>query len=204
MKRSDKITWHRTARVNARALKLLYKNYPQTVLSRILYVIWTALAPYAGIYLAALIIDELAGARNTDRLVMLVLITISVAAAISLVTALLNKWKNAQSSGQWYNFEHIFAEKVSSLDYVDIDKGETANLLSNIRQCQNGGGWGLYRLLCNCEDMFSALFTMLGGIALTVTLFASRVPDSAGAYTVLNSPLFIVAVVAVLLPVASI
>ena len=113
MKKSDKITWRRTARINARALKLLYKNYPQTVLSRILYVIWTALAPYAGIYLAALIIDELAGARNTDRLVMLVLITISVAAAISLVTALLNKWKNAQSSGQWYNFEHIFAEKVS-------------------------------------------------------------------------------------------
>lgn len=202
MKKSDKITWRRTARINARALKLLYKNYPQTVLSRILYVIWTALAPYAGIYLAALIIDELAGARNTDRLVMLVLITISVAAAISLVTALLNKWKNAQSSGQWYNFEHIFAEKVSSLDYVDIDKGETADLLSNIRQCQNGGGWGLYRLLSNCEDMFSALFTMLGGIALTVTLFASRVPDSAGEYTVLNSPLFIVAVVAVLLLVS--
>lgn len=202
MKKSDKITWRRAARVNARALKLLYKNYPQMVLSRILYVVWTALSPYAGIYLAALIIDELSGACNTDRLIMLVLITISVAAVITLVTALLNKWKNAQEAGQSYKFTHIMTQKLSSLDYVDVDNGETAELYTSIIQSQRSAGWGLYRLLYDCDELFSALFTMLGGIALTVTLFASRVPDSAGVYTVLNSPLFIVAIVAVLILVS--
>ena len=189
------------ARLNGRAIRYLYRRYPQMILSRVLYAAWTSLAPYAGIYLAALIIDELAGARDTQRLLLLVLVTLSVAAVTALVTALLNKWKEAQNAGIWYKVEQIFAEKITSLDYIDIDKGETAELLARIRQNQNSGGWGFFRIIDDLENLCSSVLTILGGIAFTVTLFTAQVPASAGGYTVLNSPLFILLLITVMLAV---
>ena len=100
MKENKKLkSWGEAARLNDRAFKLLYKHYPRMLLSRLISATWTAVAPYAGIYLSALIIDELAGGRDSERLILLVLITLASAAMIALVSALLNKWKETQNAG---------------------------------------------------------------------------------------------------------
>ena len=54
--------------INNRAIKMIYKKYPQMVISTIISSIWTAVTPYVVIYLSALIIEELAGAKNVERL----------------------------------------------------------------------------------------------------------------------------------------
>ena len=46
-----------------------------------------------------------------------------------------------------------------------------------------------------------AVAGILGAIALTVSLFTQNVPETAGALTILNHPLFIVGILAVLLAV---
>ena len=88
------------------------------VLSRLLCVIWTSLTPYVGIYLSALVIDELAGSRNAARLRFLVLLTLGSAALIALISALLNKWKETRGAGLWFKVEHIFSEKL--LDFISL------------------------------------------------------------------------------------
>ena len=55
-------------KINVRAFKLLYERYPQMMLSRLFTEIWNSLTPYVGIYLSALIIGELAGCRDAERL----------------------------------------------------------------------------------------------------------------------------------------
>ena len=97
-----------TVKLNNRALYIFYKRYPQMVLSRMISVIWNALAPYVGIYYSALVIEELAGSRDSGRLRFLVLITLVSAAVIALVSALLNKWKEAQNAGLWWKVNHLF------------------------------------------------------------------------------------------------
>ena len=169
------------------------------VISRFLYVIWTALTPYVGIFLSALIIDELAGSRNVQNLQMLVLITLVSAAVISLASALLNKWTQAQNAGEWLKMEKILTEKMMELDYSALDESHTAEQLSTIRQNLNGGGWGLYRVIESYEKLGSSLFTILGGLALTVSLFVSRVPDTAGALVWLNHPLVVISIIAFML-----
>ena len=67
-------SWGEMIKLNNRAFKIFYKRYPQMFLSRFISVIWRALTPYIGIYLSALIIDELAGSRNVERLRFLVLL----------------------------------------------------------------------------------------------------------------------------------
>ena len=188
-------------RLNNRALKLFYKRYPQMILSRLISVVWNSLTPYVSIYLSALVIDELAGSRNVERLQLLVLITLASAAVIALGTALLKKWTEAQSAGMWFKVENILSEKMLDMDYVSLDETHTAELLSTIRQNMNGGGWGLYRVVVAYEELCSSILTILGGISLTVSLFVSRVPNGAGALSALNNPLVVLAVIAVMLAV---
>lgn len=192
-------SWGEMIKLNNRAFLLYYNRYPQMVVSRLLSVIWTSLTPYVGIYLSALLIDELAGGRNVRRLKYLVLLTLASAAVIALGSAFLNKWKETQNAGLWFKVEHMFAEKLFDMDYADLDETETSELLSTIRQNQNGGGWGLFRIIENYEAVCSAVLTLAGGISLTVSLFLSRVPESAGYCTLLNNPLVVVLVIAVML-----
>ena len=69
------------------------------IVSRIFMIVWSSLTPYVGILLSALIIDELAGARNIERLKLLVGITLIAEAAIALVSAFLSKWRQTQNAG---------------------------------------------------------------------------------------------------------
>lgn len=201
MKYNQKMSWRKAFHLNRRAILLLYRSYPQMMLSKMISVIWSALSPYAAIYLSALIIEELSTSRNPQKLKELVLITLISAALIALISALLTKWDNAQNAGMYFKCEQIFAKKLLNMDFVSVDDTKTHELLSQIRQNQDSGGWGLERVIYNCEDLLSAVFTVFGGVALTVTLFTSKVPESAGRYTILNNPLFILLIVLAMLAV---
>ena len=200
-KTENKVALKRAFRANKRAFKLLYKHYPQMVLSHLISVIWNALTPYVGIFLSALVIDELVGDRNVQRLQMLVIITLASAAVISLGTALLTKWKNTQSTADWLKIEHIVSEKMFDTDYVNLDDTHTAEKLSTIRQNFNGGGWGLGRVLECYGELCSSIFTLLGGLALTVSLFIIKVPSDAGTLTILNNPFVVLGVIVIMLAV---
>lgn len=193
------MSWGEMIKLNNRAFSIFFRRYPQMVLSRLFSVIWNALTPYVGIWFSALVIDELAGGRNAERLRFLVLLTLVSAAVIALLSALLNRWKETQNAGLWYKVNHLFLEKLLDMDYVSRDETKTAELLSIIRENQGGTSWGLHRVLRGYEALCSSVFTLVGGIALTVSLFISRVPESAGAYTILNNPLFVVLMIAVML-----
>ena len=129
--------------INARTLKLLYKKDPQIIVSTIINSIWTALTPYVKIYLSALIIEELAGARTVDPIKILVLITVVSLAIIALISALIKRWNDAQSSNLYFKIESFYTDKLFEMDFVSLDDIKTHELLSTIRQNQNGGGWGL-------------------------------------------------------------
>lgn len=198
-KKEKRLSWAEALKYDRRVLQMFFQRYPQVILSRFFNVLWSALTPYAGIWLSALIIDELAGARNPVRLRMLVLAALLSAAAIALLSALLEKWKKTSCAGLWWKGELIFIEKFLDMDYAELDRTEVSALDSTIHQSMNSGDWGIYRVLRNYEALCSSLFTLLGGISLTVSLFASRVPADAGAYTLLNHPASVVLMIAAML-----
>ncbi len=202
MKKSKKqMTWNKMLKLNHRAFKMFYKRDPQMVLSRLINVVWTALTPYVSIFLSALIIDELAGNRDPERLKMLVLITLISSAVIALGGALITKWMETRKAGLWEKVEFILSEKMLEMDYANLDETHTAELLSTIRQNMNGGGWGLYPVVETYEQLCSSVLTIFGGVSLTISLFISKVPDGAKPLTALNNPLIVFGVIAVMLAV---
>ena len=200
MKKDKKLlTWRESWKLNRRAFSLIYKRYPHIIISSLVCVVWDALTPYIGIYLSALLITELTQGRNPSVITNLVLIILLSAAFISLAAAFLHKWRDIACAGLYYKIQQIFSEKMISMDYPDADNPKTHELYNTIDQNRNGGGWGLNQVYGHIEAILSAILTLLGGIALTVSLFTSRVPDSAGGFTVLNNPLFILPIIAAML-----
>lgn len=200
-KSDDKMSFSQIARINIRAMDIYRCKYPSLFASRIAEIIWDTLTPYVGIYLSALIIGELASpSRDADRLKRLVLISLSAAAVISIINIILTRWKNSQTAGMWMKVEHILADKMLEMDYSRVDDPKTAELHSTVMQNLNGSGWGMYHVWTSFAELVSSILTILGGVSLTITLFTIPVPGR----SFLNSPLFAIGIVIVMLAVTAV
>ncbi|MEG0894707.1 MAG: ABC transporter ATP-binding protein, partial [Oscillospiraceae bacterium] len=204
MMKKDKnlLSWSESLKINFRAFKDMYNKSPKMIISNIAYTIWKNLTPYIAVYFSALIINELAGAKNQLVLTKLVLITLISAAIIALIYAVLSRWKNIECSTMFYDGDSVLNEKNINMDFANIDDVNVSKLYSKIKQFQNGGGWGYCRLFYSIEAIVSATTTILGGCALTVSLFLCKVPQNGGWLTALNSPLFILLIIVAMLIIA--
>ena len=201
MKKSDRVSVRETMAIHLRAVKDVNRLVPGVFTSTVFYAIVSALSPYATIWLSAQLINELASTRRTDMLMRWVLLIIAVTALLGLVKSALERWHEARESAYYRQYDQLFSEKFLTMDFADADKQETRDLFTQIQQSSNWGGWGF-----NYLDMYVAWLTqslsgLLGAIALTVSLFTQPVPESAGALTVLNHPLFILGLTVLLLGV---
>lgn len=189
------LSWREALKVNMKAIKLFYGCHPKMIRARLLITVWQALTPYVGIGISARIIGELSGAGNPRTLTWLVLAALVLGAVISLVSALLGRYQAVQ---EFWGADVLEARKMMEMDFCLIDDPKTQQLLSTIRQTRQGNGRGVQSAVYNMQRLLSAVFTMLGGCALTVTLFTSKV-DGDGGMVFLNSPLFIAVLVLLML-----
>ena len=178
-----------TLQSTLRAYKIWNRYAPKLLTSTALYSIFSALSPYVPVYFSAQILNELAGARDPDRLTTLVLLTLSVTAALALVTALLRRWKEVCSSAQYQRNLFVQIDKMLSMDFQAADAPQTHELLSQMRQNTNWYGHGLMLPIWYLEKLIQPIFGILGAAALTVSLFTAQAPASAGGFTALNNPL---------------
>lgn len=196
---NEKMSSFKSFKVNLKTFKLLIRKFPQLIISNIIYNIWTSLTPYVGIYLSAILIDELTSEKCIEKIKWLVIIILVSAAIISLVTALLNKWKKTYNNVVYYNRRGLFVEKLLDMDYPNTDSTDNADLLYRIEQNQNGGGWGLDRVIDQYNMLLTSIFTIIGGIALTISLFLCKVPSQNVNFLVLNDPLVSIFVILLLI-----
>ena len=198
-KSSDRLSLKEGIGLNLRAFRMWYKQYPKIFLSAAACETVKALTPYAGIYLSAQIINELAGARSPERLWRLVWISLAAAALLGLLNAALLRYKKCTQSAYYYNRAKFYSDKMLDLDFCSLDEQHTHELRSQIRQNENWTEWGLGRVLGYFETILKSLAGIIGAVLLTVSLFTQRVPDSAGRLTELNHPAFMLLIAAGLL-----
>ncbi len=193
---SRQMSARESAAITIRAFRLLCRIYPGVIISMIANIIWKALTPYVGIWFSARIIGELAGGRSPEVLKSLVLLSLASAAGISLVGGILGRWADGESRRTWFAEEYLFVDKNLQMDFVRFDHPETRRLLHDIEGSRRNSGWGLPRLLWSLQDLIAPVFSILGGIALVISFFTNRVPESAGNWTVLDNPVFLVLLIA--------
>ncbi len=199
--KDDQVSFKEALRLNSRTLSMIYHHHPAMIVSGLANVAWSAVAPYVGIYLSALVVEELHASRDPERLKWLVLLTLASAALIALVGAIISRWAEIQNAGENQKRWEIIMKKMMDMDFVDADNTATRELLDKLFEQRNSGGWGIDRVAYDCQKLLSACVTIAGGLALTVSLFTSKVPDDSGVFTVLNHPLFLAGMILVMIAV---
>jgi ATP-binding cassette, subfamily B, bacterial len=194
-KSKNKLSCIESVRLTRRALKTYYAASSVHVIVYIAIMAWEALTPYVGIYLSACLIDELTNERNPEKLKALVLITLTSAAVIGIVSAILYKIRRIYNDHvTWDNLEHIYAKKMLDMDFGKFDDTKTAEQRSLIRQYQSMG-FGISTSLIIYGGICKAVLTAIGGIGLTISLFTCRVSNTSGAYALLDNPVVVLLVI---------
>lgn len=194
-KSKNKLSCIESVRLTRRAIKTYYAASSVHVIVYIAIMAWEALTPYVGIYLSACLIDELTNERNPEKLKALVLITLTSAAVIGIVSAILYKIRRIYNDHvTWDNLEHIYAKKMLDMDFGKFDDTKTAEQRSLIRQYQSMG-FGISTSLIIYGGICKAVLTAIGGIGLTISLFTCRVSNTSGAYALLDNPVVVLLVI---------
>ena len=196
--KKDALSWRECLRLNRRGFVLLLKTSPGPMAAQMALAAWEALTPYLGIYLSARILGELAGNRDPIALRNWVLIALFSAAAVSLVTALLRRVKTAGEELRYFQQYLIFSQKQMDMDFADADDPQTQQLYSDIWADQRGSGWGLNKLYRYSVEAARAVASLLGGAAMTFSLFTAPVP-AGSPYAFLGSPMYLAAMAALML-----
>ena len=195
---AEKITLRETFRIHLRAYRDVRAYCPGLFAATALYTAGKALSPYVTIWLSARILDELAAQRRPEVLWKWVAAALITGVLLTLAVGVLEHWVNALYERFTYRRYHMLSSKMLTMDFADVDNTHTHDLRSQIYQSESWAGWGINQLYAQFQEMTRGLFGILGAIALTVSLFTQRVPETAGRLTILNHPLFFAALAALL------
>ena len=174
-----------------RAVRVLHKVSPRFFPLRTFSSLFSAVSPYVTVFFSARILRELATLRRVDVLWRWVLAGVLCVGVVSALGAVLQRRYETLLSDLWGRKEILFIRKMFSLDFSELDKQENHDLRAQIRQNENWASWGLMKVAYVYGDLVGGVIGLLSGIALTVSLFTSPVPETAGWLTALNNPLFV-------------
>lgn len=197
MKNEGKMTFREAFSLNFRAFKLLRQKRPGLFESIFCNAVVTAVIPYIGIYFSARILNELSGERRPEVLWKWVLLTVVVTALAALLKAVTTRWKNSRASLFYQMQIDVYNDKMLRMDFCVLDEQHTHDLYSQIQQNANWSGWGFPHVQWSFETIVNGVITILSGLALSVSLFTLPVPEGSR-YAFLNSPLFILAFLAIM------
>ena len=197
----EKTTIQSAWKMNIRAWKIWWKLCPSFFFSAGISSMVKALTPYVTIFLSAQIINELSGNRNVEVLTKWVILTLTYTSLCALLNSILKHWLNYEKSSAQSIDRQVYMKKMLDLDYEDIERQPIFDLYSQIIQTKYWSGWGIYKTLLFFEELVTAFFQILGGISLSVSLFAAKVPKGSELEPI-NHPLFAVGILMLLLLIA--
>lgn len=192
----------RAWKLNMRALKLLHGEMPGWFTATILNGLLTAAAPYAAIWFSARLIAELCGGRDVNVLTRYVILILASSALLMLLKAIVLRWANAEDSMTYDRMRNVFIKKMLGMDFVDIDSQHVFDLKSQIDQNEGYSDLGMPRAFEAFQVFVESGFKIMGGVVLTVSLFASKIPDDSKGIMFLNSPIAAAIMLALLIGAA--
>lgn len=187
-----KISLKEALSLNFRGMKDIHKISPKLFPAIIAYALVTAVTPYVTIFLSSQILTELTFRRRGPVLWRWVIISVVCEGLLLLMNILLKEWRDVEDNDFYARKEMVFSKKMFFMDYADIDKQSTHDLRAQIRQNEKWAGWGFAMIPENIVEPFvKSVVGIISAAFLTVSLFTTPVPETSGALTVLNNPVFI-------------
>lgn len=194
---NNKVTMNEALACFFKALKIWYKSHPALLISSIVKSFFSAVSPYAALWFSAQLLNEIAGERNWEKLIILAVSTAVTAAVMAILGAISTRWYNAQLKMKYMYSRNVYLNKLHSMDFQRMDDPKTYEAYTKLKQVNNFNGMGLSCSINGFDSILSGLFKVIGGAALTYSLFTQKVP-SGSRFAYLNSPLALIVIIAVM------
>ena len=186
---NNKITLGESINLFRRGFSLIAKYCPGLFLFRFLHAAVSAVTPYVTVFFSARVINELTGACRPEYLWRLAAAAVVSAGVLTLASTYLNRREDFNRNILWHQQSRIYADKLLSMDYADMDKQSTSDLLAQIKQYSTWSSLGLSRIPGIFDDAVRSSIGIISAVTLTAGLFLSRVPENAGYLTILDRPI---------------
>lgn len=160
--------------VTGRGYRMLGKYCPGLIRAKVLSALAETLSPFVTILFSAGIINEIAGNRNAGRLVLLVLLTVGLNFALSMLRNAMDRVIGEKEAGMWNNFTKIFADKQMSMDFADLENREIQKQKQQAEENLFMFGNGLAQLVWDTPSVVKAIVGIAASVALTASLFTAR------------------------------
>ena len=188
MEKAKKVSVKKAWEYNLRGIRAYWKISPMLICTIIIEGMFSAAAPYAGIWLSARFIDELTGERRPGRLWELAAAVLLAELVLNICCQIAKHWRSYYSAALYRIDDRIYMEKFLDMDYPAMDEQHTHDTYSQSTQNRNWWGWGTVSTPRSLQYFINGGFQVLGGIALSATAFTRKVKPGSG-MEFLNHPL---------------
>jgi ATP-binding cassette subfamily B protein len=128
------------------------------------------ITPYINIYMAALIINELAGGKNLNTLTLYVCVTVGANMLLSLLLSGMGHLKNYHESQFYKGRSMVLSEKNMAMDYEHMEDREVHLLLERIKH-ESQTGYNVFYLYTSTGYFLKAAINIALAAALTFGFF---------------------------------
>ena len=198
-KKEKEMGFSQAWKLQKRAMKIFQELDPWYLPSIALEKMVSAVIPFVLVFFSARILNELAGERRPDVLWKWVWTAVAVGGLMALLKALFTRFRSLREGIFYDKRSTLFVHKQFEMDYADAEKSATHELRAKIRQYNNFMGFGFDKVSGIFSGLAEALTGILSTVILCVSLFTARVPERGGRLQILNSPWFILGILAVIL-----
>lgn len=143
---------------------------------------------FAGVYLAALVIDGVTMSKPVGEL----LLTAAVTCAVTLSAFLLGHFINAHQSSHQFTYDRNMHkrlwEKVMNLDYTRAEDVETKNKYQSANHWLNNSNWGMSSIIYHLSYFGKSLASIIVGVVLIAPIVFVRPSNGEGFLGFLQSP----------------
>ena len=180
-----------------RGIKTISTLPKPVIPSAVLSAVARACIPFINIWFGAQILNELVGARDQNRLILLVSLTIGLNLVGQAVNHALTRWSTYCRENNWGLIHKIYSDKLLEMDYVDAGNPNIQQTYSSIREHHNGMGFGFNRIISHLDGIIEGLMRIILSVAFAFTLFTTRIPEGSP-FAYLDSPWAVVVVLLLL------
>ena len=158
-------------RLNLRGYGILRKICPGYLPLSAIWGAASALEPLAPLFFSAQVLNELAGARQLQRIWLYVALAVGTVFLLSVLKSLLILKIHPIEALFYARLYFYLGERYMQLDFDQVEKSETNERLSDLEAKINGNGLGIPRLFWDFPDLVRQAVTLCASILLLGGLF---------------------------------
>lgn len=132
------------------------------------------------IFLAALVIDGIAGAKPVDTLLIYAAIVVGVQALLSVVQRFLFRRSNSHSFKKTTNMQKNLWQKVMTMDYVHLESTDMQNRYANARRQPENRSAGIEALCNYFRNTVGGIFRVVSGAVLIIPTIFREPTETSG------------------------